>query len=411
MLAPILTMVRYRPPSGAEPAPVLAQAPLRVLLAAEFERERGSGGKSRVAAEAETLRAALAELQSEGVVEVFEAGTALGGAALDPDGLSSVLARNFDILHLVCDAAWNGSDARFELGPDGMALEALARAIKATTPCFVVWSGGGSAGSAGPALADALLDFVPAVSCHRHRMQDELLVPYARSLYRALGAMEPVDTALARARSAVLTQFPTDNEWFSPALYLSRKDATLVYKPSRGAASDVYQISEGRYRRQLRESLNRFWPKPERYYPQHLRWIAPDEPLANYMHATDFLGQPQSPAELARYFQRLLILGESGSGKTMTLYRLFYEAAQPGLSFEAKSPLPVYLSLPDLGESDNLYALLATGFDRDLFSSDLEEGRFLFLMDSLDGLSAEGASRRSDALNAFMRKYPLNRYS
>ncbi len=129
------------------------------------------------------------------------------------------------------------------------------------------------------------------------------------------------------------------------------------------------------------------------------------------MHATDFLGQPQSPAELARYFQRLLILGESGSGKTMTLYRLFYEAAQPGLSFEAKSPLPVYLSLPDLGESDDLYALLATGFDRDLFSSDLEEGRFLFLMDSLDGLSAEGASRRSDALNAFMRKYPLNRYS
>jgi hypothetical protein len=405
-----MTLVRYRPPSGAEPLAVAAHPPLRVLLAAEFPSGHESGGVSPIGDEARSVRAALGELEAEGVVEVFEAGTAFGGAALDADALTTVLARNFDILHLICDASWNGTSARFELGTGGIALEALARAVRAASPCFVVWSGGAVAGAAGPALADALLDSVPAVSCHRQRMTAELLVAYMSSLYRSVGAMDPIDTALSKARSSLLSQSPADTELLWPAVYLSRRDATVLYKPNRGVVSDVYQISEGRYRRHLRESLNRFWPKPERYYPQHVRWIASDEPLTSYMHAADFLGQPQGPAELAHHFQRLLIFGEAGSGKTMTLYRLFYEAAQPILSYEAKSPLPVYVALPDLGESDDLYGLLASGFDPDLFASDLEEGRFVFLMDSLDGLSAHGASRRADALNAFMHQYPLNRY-
>ena len=46
----------------------------------------------------------------------------------------------------------------------------------------------------------------------------------------------------------------------APALYLSRKDATVLFHPGRGQVQDVYQLSEGRYRRRLRETLNRFWP-------------------------------------------------------------------------------------------------------------------------------------------------------
>ena len=34
-------------------------------------------------------------------------------------------------------------------------------------------------------------------------------------------------------------------------------------------------------------------------------------------------------------FQRLLLIGEAGAGKTMTLYRLFYETAQPIFSYSA----------------------------------------------------------------------------
>ena len=113
-----------------------------------------------------------------------------------------------------------------------------------------------------------------------------------------------------------------------------------------------------RLRRRLRESLNRFWPKPERYFPQLARWLPHGEPLVGLAHAAEFLGHPQSATDLTQRFQRLLLFGEAGSGKSMALYRLFYEAAQPILSYESKSPLPVYLSLPDLADSADLEELL-----------------------------------------------------
>ena len=171
-----------------------------------------------------------------------------------------------------------------------------------------------------------------------------------------------------------------------------------------------YQLSEGRYRRSLRETLNRIWPKPERYTRQLLRFIPRKEPLATYMHAADLLSQPQDAAELSRRFQRLLVLGEHGAGKSMSLYRLFYEAAQPVLSYEAKSPLPVYVPLPDVPAGVELFDFLVKGFDRDLFLSDLEEGRFLFLLDSLDALSTGATARRVDTLNEFMHRFPMNRF-
>ena len=261
-----------------------------------------------------------------------------------------------------------------------------------------------------PTFADGLLDAVPAMLSQRDSMPDEPLELYTLELYRALGALQPVDTALAAACAAALSQFPSQGEWVMPGLYLSRKDAAIFESAASGSSTDTYQISEGRYRRRLRESLNRFWPKPERYFPQLLRWMPRTQPLVGYVHAADFLGQPQSASELSRRFQRLLLFGEGGSGKSMALYRLFYEAAQPILAYEKKSPLPIYLALADLHESKDLFELLSAEYDRDLFASDLEEGRFLFLFDGLDGLSAEGAARRTDALNHFMRRYPLNRF-
>ena len=72
----------------------------------------------------------------------------------------------------------------------------------------------------------------------------------------------------------------------------------------------------------------------------------------------------------------------------MNLCRLFYEAAQPILGYSAKSPLPMFVSLPEVPPRGNLVDFLAEGLDRELFFKDLEEGRFLFLMDSVNGLSS-----------------------
>jgi hypothetical protein len=400
-----VTLVRYRQPRGADPSTVPGRPPLRVLLA--VSAPSSPGADSRVSREARVVRQALTELESIGVVSVITAGA---DEPLTFESLDRVLSGSFDVIHLICGARWDGESARFLIGAEGISMEALARLLETASPRLLVWSGGPEAGVASPSLADRLLDSTPALLSQRHSMPEELLSIYTSAFYRALGALEPVDAALAEACGAVSSHFPADSEWVAPALYLSRKDGNLLHSAARGVVTDVYQISEGRYRRRLRESLNRFWPKPERYFPQLSRWIPRDEPLVGFAHAAEFLGHPQSAAELSRRFQRLLLIGGAGSGKSMALYRLFYEAAQPVLSYETKSPLPIYLSLPDLGDTRDLFEFLASDFDRGLFESDLEEGRFLFLLDSLDGLSAVGTSRRAETLNAFMRRYPLNRF-
>ncbi len=404
---PEVTLVRYVRPSAQEPPAMAARPPLRVLLTAE------AGRQDRVFREAGTVRDALAQLEAEGAVSVLEAGSAFGGASLGASSFEALLARTFDVLHVVADAARDGasgSEPRLLLGGESLSVSAFARLLKTHPPGLVVWSGGPEAGFVGPSLAESVLGSVPAVLAQRHIATEELLAPYVSALYRALSAMKPVDAALSEARSAVMSQFPDETEWVAPALYLSRKDATALYHPGRGHVQDVYQLSEGRYRRRLRETLNRFWPKPERYFPQLLQWLPRDEPLTSYLPATEILGQPHNVSALNQRFQRLLLLGPAGSGKTMALYRLFWEAAQPVLSYEAKSPLPVYVSLPDLEHGTDLFSLLTADLDADLFRSDLEEGRFLFLLDSLEGLSARSAVTQTDELNQFMKRFPMNRF-
>ena len=402
-----VTLVRYVALRAREPQPVAPRHPLKVLLVAQS----GSGpSRSRVTREAHVVAQALSALEAEGVAQVVEAGSEFDGDDLTSEALAVLLARKFDIVHLIADATRDGDGAVFSTGRGGVELVALARTLAANRPGLVIWSGGSQAGALAPSFADGLLDAVPALLSQRISMPGELLMLYTLELYRALGAVQPVDTALAAACSAALSQFPSQGEWVMPGLYLSRKDAAIFESAANGGSTDTYQISEGRYRRRLRESLNRFWPKPERYFPQLLRWMPRTQPLVGYVHAADFLGQPQSASELSRRFQRLLLFGEGGSGKSMALYRLFYEAAQPILAYEKKSPLPIYLALADLQESKDLFELLSAEYDRELFASDLEEGRFLFLFDGLDGLSAAGAARRTDALNNFMRRYPMNRF-
>jgi hypothetical protein len=149
---PEVTLVRYIRPSAQEPPAMPARPPLRVLLAAE------SGQQDRVLREAATVRGALAQLESEGVVSVVEAGSALGGASLNAGSFETLLARTFDVLHVVADAARDGAgggESRLLLGGESLSLSAFAHLLKAHPPGLVVWSGGREAGSTGPALAES----------------------------------------------------------------------------------------------------------------------------------------------------------------------------------------------------------------------------------------------------------------
>ena len=409
--SPETTMVRFVE-QAKEPASVPLELPLKVLLAAEFADERDA---PRVRREATAIREALGRLEGEGLVLVQEEGRALGADGLTRDRLHGLVRREVDVLHLLTSSRWSSGEAKVGLvhadgGSEFNTPKQLARLLQDGSPRLMVFSGGEGVVGVGPELAEHLLEHIPALVSLSGLRPEDLAARFAESFYRALAALKPIDASLAEARRELGVFFPLESAWLAPALFVSQRDSAVFHSRAGERVRQVYELSEGRYRRRLRETLNRIWPKPERYARQVLKWMPRQDPMTSYLHAADFLGQPQGAPELARRFQRLLVLGEPGAGKSMTLFKLFYDSAQPILSYSAKSPLPVYLSLSDLPAGDELLDFVAEGFDRKLFLSDLEEGRFLFLMDGLDELSAESSKRLTEELNSFMRRFSLNRF-
>jgi hypothetical protein len=409
--SPETTLVRFLE-QAKEPASVPLEPPLKVLVAAEFADEADA---PRIRQEAAAVREALRRLEGEGLVSVREEGRALGEDRLTRDGLTSLVRRNVDVLHLLTSSRWSSGEAKIGLVDangrgDYMAPEQLVPLLQDGSPRLVVFSGGEGVVGVGPELAGRLLEHIPALLSLSGLRPEDLAVRFAESFYRALASLKPADACLSEARRELGVFFPLESSWLAPSLFVSQKDPVVFHSRAGERVRQVYQLSEGRYRRKLRETLNHIWPKPERYARQLLKWMPRQDPLTSYIHAADFLGQPQDAPELARRFQRLLVLGEPGSGKSMTLFKLFYDSAQPILSYSAKSPLPIYLSLSELPPDTDLLEFAAEGFDRKLFLSDLDEGRFLFLMDGLDEMSAASARRLTEELNGFMRRFSLNRF-
>lgn len=409
--SPETTLVRFHEPQK-EPASMPLEPPLKVLLAAEFADEKDA---PRIRQEAAAIRQALRRLVPEGLISVQEEGRGLGQQALDRDRLQNLLRRDVDVIHLLAPTRWSSGEARISLfdetkSAEGLRPEDLSALVRDGSARLMVLSGGDAFAGVGPELARALLAEIPALVALGSLKTEDLAVRFLEAFYRALASMKPVDTCLSEARREVGDFFPMESAWLAPTLFLSQKQPAVFHSRAGERVRQVYELSEGRYRRKLRETLNRMWPKPERYQRQLFRWMPRQDPLTSYVHATELLDEPRDAAELARRFQRMLVLGGPGSGKSMTLYRLFYDSAQSILSYSAKSPLPIYVSLSDLEPEAELLDFVADGFDRRLFQSDLEEGRFLFLMDGLDEMSADAAKTLAGKLNAFMRRFSLNRF-
>ena len=404
------TLLRYVD-AAMEPPPTSLSGPLRVLVAAHAAEDADADA---VRQEAQAVAKTLRELAGERIVEVIEAGLPLDREPLTPT-LFAERVRDAHVVHLVGQSVLRGDDAFFGfsdgLGGSELVSAAELRApLKTTDVTLIVVSSPDGTSRTGPALARELVSGrAQALVAQSGFCAEDVLSRWVDAFYRAVGQIQPLDAALAAARSEVAAHFPLESTWLGSALYTSRRDARSFH--SRAGSLGVYQLSEGRYRRKLRETLDRIWPKPERYSPLGLRFLPrPREALTSLVHSSDLLGKAHSATELTRRFQRVLFLGEPGSGKTMTLYRLFYVAAESIFNYSAKSPLPYYLSLADPPPGADLVDYLGDGLDRELFLSDLDEGRFLFLVDGVDGLSAPAAARSMSTLNNFMRTYPLNRF-
>ena len=174
---------------------------------------------------------------------------------------------------------------------------------------LVVLSGGRSAGSGCSRVGSEVVGWGSGASRFSGAKRRQTGARgFTGTLYRALAEMKPVDTALADARADAVGHFPMGRGWLAPSVFLSRKDARVFYNAARERVQKVYQLSEGRYRRKLRETLNRIWPKPERYTRQLIRWIPRHEPLTAILQSADHLGKPQSATSLASRFQKVASL-------------------------------------------------------------------------------------------------------
>jgi hypothetical protein len=406
------TLIRFHP-QQSEPSSVAVRLPLRVILAVAGPAD--SEGASRAMREAKAVWNGVRSLEEEGLIALKRMGSAFNDDPVTRARLEESAGRDVDIIHLIAPCRSSSEETVVVLADDQghsdeVSSEDFARLFSETSSKLVVLSGGKDAGVAAPELARGLMTGTPAFLVQQGEARADVASRFSGTFYRALAEMKPIDAALADARADAVVHLPMGRGWLAPSVFLSRKDARVFYNEARERVQKVYQLSEGRYRRKLRETLNRIWPKPERYTRQLIRWIPRHEPLTAILQSAEHLGKPQSATSFANRFRRLLLFGDSGAGKTMNLYRLFYEAAQPILSYSAKSPLPMFVSLPEIPSRASLVDFLAEGLDRELFFKDLDEGRFLFLMDSVDGLSSASAKRLSSALNEFMRRYPMNRY-
>jgi len=119
---------------------------------------------------------------------------------------------------------------------------------------------------------------------------------------------------------------------------------------------------------------------------------------------------------LSRKENRILILGEAGSGKSTCLKRLAYLLACRGVASTTAINIPVLLKATDIGaRRDNTLVELCAKetmtlgqIDKPAFSGkDLEEGRVVVLIDALDELT-EDTDRLTvvSAINEFNQQYP-----
>ncbi|RMD61978.1 NACHT domain-containing protein, partial [Candidatus Parcubacteria bacterium] len=109
--------------------------------------------------------------------------------------------------------------------------------------------------------------------------------------------------------------------------------------------------------------------------------------------------------------RRLVVTGAPGAGKTVLLKHLVLRYAQRGLDFPG-DPIPIFLELHRLNESDDLRTQLAEALDRHTFpnaarflDAHLERGDLLFFFDGLDEVNREAREKVVQQISDLLTEY------
>ncbi|MCP4514917.1 MAG: CHAT domain-containing protein, partial [Delftia sp.] len=202
---------------------------------------------------------------------------------------------------------------------------------------------------------------VPAVVA----MQDAVTVETARKLsaafYRQLLAHGYVDLAVNEARSALLAAGRADAA--VPVLFMRLESGQLLWSDEADALPPLVlstpedvQSHRDALRQQLADDAQRRWGGMSAYIQERGAAL----PIQASPYQAGQLGQPENLLRLLHAGDRLLVLGEPGTGKTVALERLAWE-----LCDGPHRPSIVPMSLWDVHKGDATIPVLVRLFHYD----------------------------------------------
>lgn len=228
-------IVRYVPlPRPVRPLAV--KPPIRILAMIAASAELPSLDTAR---ERQRLEVALRELVSGGFVEI----TWLPGETWR-DLQAALLNGPWHIFHFIGHGGFDevrGEGFVFLSGEGGQASRlsatSLGRLLGDHDPMrlIILNSCEGARGDNYDVFSSTAAVLVkrgtPGVIAMQYPITDRAAIEFSRSIYGAIAAGEPIDTALAVARKSISFEIPGTLEWGTPALYLRAPDGVLFVMP------------------------------------------------------------------------------------------------------------------------------------------------------------------------------------
>lgn len=373
-----------------------------------------------VAGEWGGIEQALAPLVKQGQMEV--PGPLPEGATLP--SLLTALRRQVDIWHFAGHGTNSGlifckehnKPHPVDAGELGQMLLGEGVRLAVINACRA-GAGGGQAASVAGALLRA---GIPSVVAMQANVSDATADAFAGAFYDAIAVGQGVDQAVTAARKAIWAA--GTSEWWTPALFMRTPEGRIWRMPVKAETE-----ARGRELAYLDGVIEKYKFWEEKYTPlsgiNEVRaarttgplldlpsWFVPAgiEMLEEHGFGSRRLKVPVDDLRKAVVkYRRLVILGEPGSGKTTTLWRLAYDYAVAAIRDE-KAPLPLYVPLGAYSgpESPIDYA---KGYYDELgpnLKIDLREGRIILLLDGLNEMPQSGYLERVRRIQAFIDQHP-----
>lgn len=288
---------------------------------------------------------------------------------------------------------------------------------------------------------------IPAVVGMQYEITDRAAIEFTRFFYQHLALGAPVDEAVTEARKAISISLKDSFEWGTPALHLQSFDGTLVdlqgretdevfpsARESSSTSGIVYEFppltpEENRTLRKLLAKVKGSWIEGvlERSVHHAIllqldRSTSPDSvdhPWATTEEHPD--GSSESlptGISIGDHFnsvgRSLLILGEPGSGKTITMLELARDFIRRSERDPGRAVVPVVFILSAWSAGEGKFADFLTeqlaekyGVPRVLGLSWLRQRRLLLLLDGLDEVPTAERDKCVRKINDFSEEFGL----